>query len=53
VLPPEQDDPAGEAEPVLNTADIEVGAVYSCQTHAGELAFAAAYTVTAGPTGAV
>ncbi|MFD8335653.1 hypothetical protein ACFV42_23780 [Streptomyces solisilvae] len=27
--------------------------VYSCSRHAGELAFAAAYAVVAGPTGAV
>ena len=27
--------------------------IYSCLEHAGEFAFAAAYTVVAGPTGAV
>lgn len=45
---PEDDD----EEPEVKTMENKV-TMYACQEHAGELAFAAAYTVTAGPTGAV
>lgn len=38
--------------PEVSTETVPVD-IYACRDHAGELAFAAAYAVAAGPTGAV
>ncbi|AEM88941.1 hypothetical protein [Streptomyces violaceusniger] len=51
-LPREEEDPTGDAEPIEVRQRVE-NDIFSCLGHAGDLAFAAAYTVMAGPAGAV